>query len=152
MGRLAPVILSALDVYRNDSFFAPALRRTRHRVGLEKVKKLLGKTELCKQFQCLNSALPYIYGLPKGAKLLEQPKRTLLAPNGTSMPPGEPVSQIGLVHLQNGQSATKMTVSHQRCQMASSRTKTLNAPKIESRPLKTKKGLQNSGEMSHECT
>ena len=74
----------------------------------------------------------------KGAKLLAPPNRPLPAPNRTSMPPDEPVSQNGLVHPQKGQFATKMTVRHQRCQMTSSRIKMLSAPKMGSMPLKTK--------------
>ena len=35
----------------------------------KKMKKLLGKTDLCKQFQSMNSSLPYMYGLPKTHKV-----------------------------------------------------------------------------------
>ena len=58
--------------------------------------------------------------LTNGAKLFEQPKRPLLAPNYTSLPPDMTASQIELVHLQKGQSATKTTTHHQRCQIRSS--------------------------------
>ena len=33
------------------------------------MKKLLGKTDICKQFQSMNASLPYMYGLPKTHKV-----------------------------------------------------------------------------------
>ena len=48
----------------------------------KKMKKLLGKTDICKQFQSTNASLPYMYGLPKTHKV-GSPLRPIISKVGS---------------------------------------------------------------------